>query len=326
MPIHPKIDDQSGLPYGPWIEEWKIVVGFENYEVNHKSEVRNKETERILKSNKSYQLVLRQNGKRHSKIVYQLALQTFFPHIPQNNRTCDHFDENHDNHDLNNLWWQTPSQQIIKSNQLRPRNSGPAASKPVEQWPYNNIPDAKKKETFVSVIEASRKTGVDRGNITKCLSGKLLSAGGFLWKFQELESQIDLPNEEWKSNDVLLAALQERNPKAKLENIKKVQISNLGRIQTINDIKTKGAIVYQTCYRMYAKWFVHQLVWMVFGDGRPVPRANDKLMILHNDDLEKDSEGCVSNAIVDLRLGTQSENMKSHHRAKAKKRHFSQIS
>jgi len=325
MPEHPKIDDQSGLAYGVWVEGWKDVVGFEDYEVDHKCEVRNKTTERILKSSKKYQLSLRKNGKNHNKLVYQLALQTFFPHIPQNNRTCDHIDENHDNHDLNNLWWQTPSQQTIKSNRLRPRNGGPAQSKPVEQWTCN-IPNSKKKETFVSINEASRKTRVRKRSISNCLLGKDLTAGGYRWKFQDVESQNDLPNEEWKSNDVLVSALHERNPKAKLENLKKVRISNLGRIQTINGIKTKGPKANDTCYRSYANWKVHQLVWMVFGDGSPVPNRTDKLVILHNDNLEKDAEGCVSNGIADLKLGTPSENSKSYHRAQAKKRIFSQMS
>jgi len=326
MPIHPRIDDQSELAYGMWSEGWKDVIGFEeNYEVNHKCEVRNKKTCRILKSSKTYQLMLRKNGKYYHKYVYQLTLQAFFPHIPQNNRTCDHFDENHDNHDLNNLWWQTQSQQTIKSNQLRPRKSGPARSKPVEQWPYDNSPDSKKKETFVSVAEASRKTGVDQRGISRCAQRKRPTAGGFRWKYQETESQTDLPNEEWKSNDVLIAALRERNPKVKLENLHKVRISNLGRIQTTTGVKSKGIKNHDTCYRVYAKWSVHQLVWMVFGDGSPVPRANDKLMILHNDDLDKDEDGCVSNGIADLKLGTQSE-MISYVRAKATKRSFAQIS
>jgi hypothetical protein len=47
---------------------------------------------------------------------------------------------------------------------------------------------------------------------------------------------------------------------------------------------------------------------------------------LHNDDLEKDDEGCVSNDIAHLRLGTRSQNMKSYFRARAKKRMISEIS
>ena len=37
-------------------------------------------------------------------------------------------------------------------------------------------------QSFISQLEASRVTGVIRGNISRCLLGKSKSAGGFVWK------------------------------------------------------------------------------------------------------------------------------------------------
>jgi len=37
--------------------------------------------------------------------------------------------------------------------------------------------------TYEKIKEASRKTGVNSGNISSCIHGKLKTAGGFLWKF-----------------------------------------------------------------------------------------------------------------------------------------------
>jgi len=106
MPVHPKIDDETGLAYGPWEEGWKNVVGYEDlYEVNHLSQVRNKKTARILIPSKRYQLKL-SDGKNHTcnRFTYQLTLEAYFPHIPRNKRTADHINEIHEDHHVSNLW------------------------------------------------------------------------------------------------------------------------------------------------------------------------------------------------------------------------------
>jgi len=52
---------------------------------------------------------------------------------------------------------------------------------------------------------------------------------------------------------------------------------------------------------MYMHWF-----GPFFGDREP----NQREYILHDDSQPLDEDGCVSNAIHHLRLGTASENMK----------------
>ena len=59
-------------------------------------------------------------------------------------------------------------------------------------------------------------------------------------------------------------------------------------------------------YRRACHFKVHQLVWAAWGDRAPNPGE----FILHDDTQPLDEEGCYSNAIQHLRLGTQSENMK----------------
>jgi len=194
----------------------------------------------------------------------------------------------------------------------------------VEQWTLDT--PSTKINTFSSSIEAERQTGIRNQRISGCTRGEEKTAGGFRWKYKELESQKDLKGEEWKSNFNLVMALCEKNPNKKVKNFKKVRVSNLGRIQTTKGIITRGTKEGQNgYYRIYARWRVHQLVWMMFGTGK-VPKKGDKLMILHNDEIEQDEEGCVSNAISNLRLDTQSENQKSYNRAKAKKRMISETS
>ena len=44
-------------------------------------------------------------------------------------------------------------------------------------------------ELFESIMEASRKTGVDFSNISKVCSGKLKTTGGYHWKYLEAETE-----------------------------------------------------------------------------------------------------------------------------------------
>lgn len=45
-------------------------------------------------------------------------------------------------------------------------------------------------ETFPSTCEASRQTGVDQGDISKCCNGKLKSAGKLHWRFVKEEKDV----------------------------------------------------------------------------------------------------------------------------------------
>src|SRR5579872_2991926 len=126
MPVHPK--------YGVYEEGWKQVSVkeqiFENYEINEQCQVRNKITLDIHKPTKKQRVGLWQSRKRYNRHIYMLALCSFFPHINPD-QTVDHIDENCHNNDINNLQWLSRSENSSKSNKLRPRNNGPAQSRPV---------------------------------------------------------------------------------------------------------------------------------------------------------------------------------------------------
>lgn len=310
MPFHSGYDTQSKQFYGYWTEGFLEVPGFEGlYEVNHLSEVRNMKTKKLLRNIRT--VTLYKNKRGYAQARFHLALLAFFPLIPRNNRGCDHNDENHDNHHISNLRWATASENSRKSQLLRPRFR--KTIKPVEQWSE----DGKTKiAEFASVNDAIKATGIT--GITGCARGRHKTAKGFQWRFKILEDQKDLPGEEWKTNATLIEMTG--NPK--------LRVSNLGRILTTIGVKTKGAICPRpnVCgHRQFARYRVHQLVWAVWGDGRPVPKNGDPLVICHNDSIPRDEEGCVSNAIVHLRLDTRSANTKEYHAAKrAKKRTFSE--
>jgi hypothetical protein len=189
---------------------------------------------------------------------------------------------------------------------LKPRKNGLAVLKGVEQWTATG---EYKIAEYASTIEASRKVGVRQGHISECALGKRPSCGGFTWRFQENNSDLD--NEEWRTNDevkrILRIGLSRPNKPISERAIDKIRVSNKGRVRTANGIKTKGTInIRNPQYRWYGHIGVHQLVWAAFGNRL----LNPGEVICHTDGLPLDEQGCCSNAIEHLRADSQSNNMK----------------
>ena len=97
-------------------EEYRVIKGFESYEVSNIGKVRNTQTGRILKSwdNTDGYLILdlKINGKRKSAKIHRLVAEAFIPNI--DNKECvDHIDRVRTNNNLNNLRWATKSENSI---------------------------------------------------------------------------------------------------------------------------------------------------------------------------------------------------------------------
>jgi len=88
-------------------EEWKPIVGFENYSISNLCNVKNNKTNRILctRVHKGYRdICLYKNKKLYNCSIHRLIALSFIPN-PENKRQIDHIDRNSLNNDISNLRW-----------------------------------------------------------------------------------------------------------------------------------------------------------------------------------------------------------------------------
>ena len=304
------LDDTLQHPvYGAFQPGWKPCRDaggqtYPLYEVNEQCQVRNKKTRKTLKPQGDAQVGLRGYGKAKMRRIYQLCLASFFPNVAPK-ETVDHIDENHNNNVLTNLQWATPREQNVKSHQIKPRNSGPARSKRVQQLTLNG----ELVKVFNSTREAGRMLKIHPGSISNCARGDRPTCDGFKWQYEVMERDKDLPGEEWKTSEWLRAELKIRT-KMSDHAIAKVRVSNMGRVQTAKGIKTKGTRdSSKSKNRFYKSISIHQLVWWAFRTERP-PVG---LEICHDDTAPPDEDGCYTNALSTLRLDTHPNNLRECH-------------
>jgi len=87
------------------MEQWKIIEGYENYEVSNYGNVRNNYTDRVLKPNlcRGYHIIrTSKDGKVKKHYLHRLVANAFIEN-PNNKKQVDHIDNNRINNNVNNL-------------------------------------------------------------------------------------------------------------------------------------------------------------------------------------------------------------------------------
>lgn len=180
------------------MEEWKDVRGLEGYyQVSNHGRVRSLDREVVNNRNggmrfikgrsmklteskgrgdgKQYLVVnLRKKGWSKVHLVHRLVAEHFIPN-PQNLPTVNHINgDKHDNH-FENLEWCSYLDNNIHAleNNLRKPKSNPIAQYAASGELIN---------TYKSISEASRATGLDRSSISHAVNGRIDLYGGFIWK------------------------------------------------------------------------------------------------------------------------------------------------
>lgn len=173
-------------------EEWKDVVGYENlYKVSNLGNVMSfkRKKQHLLrpgKNNNGYLFViLIDNNKSRKMITIHRLVSKAFIENPKNLPCINHKDECKTNNKASNLEWcdQLYNINYGTANERRSKIliNRKDESKPVLCFDKNG----NFINEYPSLIEATRKTGIDEGNICRVCSGERKSAGKFVWRYKD---------------------------------------------------------------------------------------------------------------------------------------------
>lgn len=158
-----------------YMEIWKTIDGFKNYEVSNLGNVKSKyfNKEKILKFRVTkfgyIRVMLQENGVKKECLVHRLVAKAF---IKNNNLTLEvnHKDLDKSNNRVENLEWVTKSQNINHS-YLNGRNK------------KNKKVIREDGKIYNSIVEASLDNNVTTTAINNCLNNKSKKSNGYVFKY-----------------------------------------------------------------------------------------------------------------------------------------------
>lgn len=137
-----------------------------------------------MKKTGYYVVTLCKEGIRNEELLHRIIARTFIPNL-DNLPQVNHKDENKLNNCVDNLEWCTGEYNYYYGSNLeRIKNNQKVRS--ISQ--YRN--DNSYINTFKSINEAERITGVKHYNIISVCKGKRNTAGGYIWRYVEKNQEI----------------------------------------------------------------------------------------------------------------------------------------
>jgi hypothetical protein len=167
-----------------YIEIWKPIEGYENYQVSNFGRVKNNKNHIMSQDyTKCYCRVhLYKNGKGKHHLIHRLVAQAFIPN-PNKLPQVNHKDENKDNNNVNNLEWCTAKYNNNYGNRNKlskiKQINDVIKSKPIDVCDLN----MNYITTFPSIEECERKLGVNQSNIIKVCKGIYKQCNDYIFRY-----------------------------------------------------------------------------------------------------------------------------------------------
>lgn len=176
------------------MEVWKDVVGYEGlYKISEYGKVKSLARidnnnhfirERILKTGKNSggysHVVLSKNGVTKCCKVHRLVAEAFIGKCPDEMSQVNHIDEDKTNNHFTNLEWCTPKYNTNYGTSLQRRIESRRTSEDCQAVRQYSLEGDFIAE-YISHSDASRKTGIHQGSISRAVRKKL-TAGGYIWR------------------------------------------------------------------------------------------------------------------------------------------------
>lgn len=181
-------------------EIWKTIKGFENYKVSNTGKVYSLDKNKVMKPykiNSGYHIVYLSGGEERSVyLVHRLVALTFIE-SPLNKEQVNHIDGNKLNNNVDNLEWNTASENINHNKVLGRLDTHTAREKlsKVQSKAVNqlDIETGKVIATYNTIKEASKITNSQASKITLVCQGKRKSHNGYSWEYvskEHLNTQV----------------------------------------------------------------------------------------------------------------------------------------
>lgn len=167
-------------------EVWKDIPGYEGlYQASTFGRIKSltkykKVLTNYLQPNGYEAVQLYKNKTRRFCLVHRLVAKTFIPN-PLKKPAVNHKDEIRNHNNVQNLEWVTNSENQNYGHCIE--RMAKSQGKPVCQYDLkgNYI------NTFYSGGDAERQTGINRYHISNVIHGRRKTAGGFNWKFLNVQ-------------------------------------------------------------------------------------------------------------------------------------------
>ena len=162
-------------------EVWRDIKGYEGiYQVSNMGNVKNIKFNRIIKpftQGAGYLRVdLSKENTRIRSLVHRLVAKTFIPN-PENKPEVNHIDEDKTNNRIDNLEWCTRKENLnhgTRSERFSKSKSKPIIAIDIANGEYNE---------YVSCKDCAIQLGLNAGNISSVLTGRIKQTGGYVFKY-----------------------------------------------------------------------------------------------------------------------------------------------